>query len=74
MARLPAISGRQAVVAFQRAGFEVRRQRGSHIIMVKAGTPQTLSVPDHRQLKPGTLRALVRKCGLTVEEFAELLT
>ncbi len=73
MARLPAASGRQAVTAFQRAGFQVRRQRGSHIIMVKAGIPATLSVPDHRKLKPGTLRALIRKAGLTVEEFAELL-
>ena len=73
MAPLPAVSGRQAVAAFQRAGFEVRRQRGSHIIMVRAGMPETLSVPDHRQLKPGTLRALIRKGGLTVEEFAALL-
>lgn len=39
MARLPAVSGRQAVAAFQRAGFEVRRQRGSHVIMVKSGMP-----------------------------------
>ncbi len=73
MARLPAVSGRQAVAAFQSAGFEVRRRRGSHIIMVKPGTPQTLSVPDHRQLKPGTLRALIRKADLTVDGFAELL-
>ena len=73
MARLPAISGLQAVAAFQRAGFDVSHQRGSHIIMVKAGMPVTLSVPDHRRLKPGTLRALIRKAGLTVEEFADLL-
>ena len=73
MARLPAVSGRQAVAAFQRAGFEVRRQRGSHVIMAKAGVPQTLSVPDHSELKPGTLRALIRKAGVTVEEFWRLV-
>jgi predicted RNA binding protein YcfA (HicA-like mRNA interferase family) len=73
MARLPTVSGRQAVAAFERAGFEVRRQRGSHIVMVKPGFPETLSVPDHRQLKPGTLRALIRKAGLTVDKFAELV-
>jgi predicted RNA binding protein YcfA (HicA-like mRNA interferase family) len=73
MARLPAVSGRQTVAAFQRAGFEISRRRGSHVVMVKAGMPQTLSVPDHRRLKPGTLRALIRKAGLTVEEFSELL-
>ncbi len=73
MARLPTVSGRQAVAAFERAGFEVRRQRGSHIVMVKPGFPGMLSVPDHRQLKPGTLRALIRKAGLTVDEFVELV-
>lgn len=41
--------------------------------MVKAGITATLSVPDHRQLKPGTLRALIRKAGLTVDQFAELV-
>ncbi|MDP2675440.1 MAG: type II toxin-antitoxin system HicA family toxin [Dehalococcoidia bacterium] len=70
---MPTVSGRQAVAAFERAGFEVRRQRGSHIVMVKAGITATLSVPDHRQLKPGTLRALIRKAGLTVDQFAELV-
>ncbi len=73
MPRLPRVSGRQAVAAFQRTGFEVRRQRGSHIIMTKPGFPETLSVPDHRELKPGTLRALIRKAGLAVEQFEELL-
>ncbi len=73
MARLPAVSGRQAVTAFQRADFQVRRQRGSHIIMVKSRMPETLSVPDHRRLKPGTLRALIRKAGLTVDVFVELV-
>jgi predicted RNA binding protein YcfA (HicA-like mRNA interferase family) len=61
------------VAAFERAGFEVRRQRGSHIVMVKPGFPETLSVPDHQQLKPGTLRAVIRKAGLTVDEFAGLV-
>jgi len=73
MPRVPKVSGRQAVAAFERAGFEVRRRRGSHIVMVKPSFPETLSVPDHRQLRPGTLRALIRKAGLNVEEFLALL-
>lgn len=73
MPRLPVISGRQAVVAFQRAGFEVKRPRASHIIMAKPGFPATLSVPDHRELKRGTLRALIRKAGLTIDQFEQLL-
>lgn len=73
MSRLPRVSGREAVAAFQRAGFEIRRHRGSHIVMTKTGVPVTLSIPDHRELAAGTLRALVRKAGLTVEQFTELL-
>ena len=73
MPRVPKVSGRQAVAVFQRVGFEVRRHRGSHIVMVKPGFPETLSVPDHRQLRPGTLRALIRKADLNVEEFLTLL-
>lgn len=73
MAGLPRISARQATSAFQRAGFQVRRRRGSHIIMTKPGFPETLSVPDHRELRTGTLRALIRKAGLTPEEFLKLL-
>ncbi len=73
MARLPSVSGQQAVAAFQRIGFEIRRQRGSHIILVRTGTPVTLSVPEHRELKRGTLRALIRQANLTVDEFVKLL-
>ena len=61
------------MAVFRRAGFEVKRQHGSHIIMTKAGRPETLSVPDHGELKIGTLRALIRKAGLTVDQFLELL-
>lgn len=73
MPRLPRVSGQQAIVVFQRAGFEVRRQRGSHIVMTRPNFPETLSVPDHRELHSGTLRALIRKAGLSVERFIALL-
>ncbi len=74
MPRLPRVSGRQAAAAFERAGFQRRRQRGSHIVLARLGYPQTLSVPDHRQLGVGLLRDLVRKADLTVEQFIELLS
>lgn len=73
MPRVPRVSGREAVTAFERAGFEVRRQRGSHIILTKPGHPATLSVPQHPELKVGTLHALIRKAGLTVDQFVALL-
>ncbi len=73
MPKLPRISGRKAVRAFQRAGWEIARQRGSHVILTKPGSIYTLSIPLHRVLGPGLLRDLIRKAGLTVEEFKELL-
>jgi predicted RNA binding protein YcfA (HicA-like mRNA interferase family) len=73
MPRLPAISGKEAVRAFERAGWKVSRREGSHIIMTKVGMPVILSVPDHRELRRGTLRSLIRKAGMTVEEFVLLL-
>lgn len=73
MPHLPRVSGRQAAAAFERAGFRRRRQRGSHVVLTKPGYPQTLSVPDHRELGVGLLRDLIRKAGLTPEQFIELL-
>jgi len=69
---LPAISGKDAVKAFQRAGWRVDRQRGSHVILLKQGSVASLSVPQHRELAPGTLRSLIRASGLTVDEFTNL--
>ena len=73
MARLPVISGAEAVQAFQLAGWRVDRQRGSHTIMLKSGQIASLSIPQHRELAPGTLRSLIRAAGLNVEEFAALI-
>ena len=73
MAKLPHISGSEVVRAFERAGWIQDRQRGSHVILIKTGHPATLSVPQHRSVAPGTLRALIRNAGMTVEEFNELL-
>jgi predicted RNA binding protein YcfA (HicA-like mRNA interferase family) len=69
MPPLPVLSGRRVVRAFERAGWQVARQRGSHIIMVREGEVSTLSVPDHREVAKGTLRSLVRAAGMTVDEF-----
>lgn len=73
MARLANISGRDAVRAFQKAGWEVRGQVGSHVMMSKPGLRVNLSIPQHKELSVGTLRALIRHTGMTVEEFVALL-
>jgi predicted RNA binding protein YcfA (HicA-like mRNA interferase family) len=66
---LPVLSGREVVRVFESLGWQVARQSGSHIVMVKEGEMATLSVPDHREVAKGTLRSLIRAAGLTVAEF-----
>lgn len=73
MNRLPVISGAQCVKALERAGFVVYRQRGSHVILVRAEPSAQTTVPTHRELDRGTLRAIIRQTGLSVEEFVALL-
>ena len=72
MASLPAYSGKEVVRIFEKAGWQLARQRGSHMILVKAGSMVTLSVPDHREVAKGTLRSLIRSSGMTVQEFLAL--
>ena len=48
-------------------------QVGSHVVMVKTGVRANLSIPQHKELSIGTLRALVKGAGLTVEQFLKLV-
>jgi predicted RNA binding protein YcfA (HicA-like mRNA interferase family) len=73
MPKLPVISGARAVRAFRKAGWRFDRQRGSHVVLITQGKNVTLSIPQHRELAPGTLRALIRYSGMTVEDFVLLL-
>ena len=70
---LPVISGERAVRAFLNAGWARDRQAGSHVILVKPYNPAVLAVPQHRELAPGTLRALIRSSGMSVQNFLDLL-
>ncbi len=73
MGRLGNISGKEAVKAFQKAGWQPIGQVGSHVVMGKPGIRVNLSIPQHKELSIGTLRALIRHAGLTVERFLKLL-
>lgn len=73
MARLPVVSGDEAIRAFEKAGWVVRRQVGSHVMLDKEGEVATLSVPRQRELGPGILRRLIKDAGLTVDKFVGLL-
>jgi predicted RNA binding protein YcfA (HicA-like mRNA interferase family) len=71
---LPRISGREAVSAFRKLGYEFDRQRGSHMILRHTSPPhRRLTVPDHREVAKGTLRALIREAGITVEDFIAIV-
>jgi predicted RNA binding protein YcfA (HicA-like mRNA interferase family) len=71
---LPRASGREVVKALVKAGYEQDRQRGSHIVLRQAVAPhRRVVVPDHDEVAKGTLRAIIRQAGLTVDEFKALL-
>src|SRR4051794_29562222 len=69
MPRLPVLSGREVVRAFECFDWRVARQSGSHIVLIKEGHIASLSVPDHREVARGTLSKLIRVADLTVAEF-----
>jgi predicted RNA binding protein YcfA (HicA-like mRNA interferase family) len=73
MIGLPQISGRDCVKALTKAGFYIKRQQGSHIILRRDEPFGQVVVPDHKILDRGTLRAIIRQIGLSVDEFLELL-
>lgn len=74
MSVLPRASGREVVKALIKVGYEQDRQRGSHIILRQIISPhRRIVVPDHSEVAKGTLRAIIRQAGLTVDEFRSLL-
>ena len=73
MSKLPAISGRSCVRALEQAGFYVKREKGSHLVLRRDEPFAQVVVPDHKVLDRGTLRAIIRQAGLGVDEFVRLL-
>jgi len=71
---LPVVEGREVVNALRKVGYELDRQRGSHMILRQNAPPhRRLTIPDHKEVAKGTLRMIIRQAGLTVEEFRNLL-
>ena len=73
MTKLPSISGKEAIKALQKAGFEIRRVTGSHYILFNPTTKKIVTVPYHKTLKKGTLLNIIRQSGLSRNEFLALL-
>ena len=62
------------VQALEKAGYEVDRQKGSHIVPgQRQAAHRRVTVPDHKEIAKGTLRAILRQVGLKTEELVELL-
>lgn len=68
---LPHVSGADAVRALQKLGFEVTRQKGSHVIMRRGAVGCV--VPQHREIKVGTLSGLLKQAGVAADEFTRAL-
>ena len=71
MSKLPLLSWREVVKALEKAGFQIARQKGSHLILVKDEC--IVPVPKHKQIKRGLLMAIIAESNLTKDEFLKLL-
>ena len=71
MPPVPLLKPGQVIKTFEKFGWEVKRQKGSHIIMTKIGSIATLSIPNHFEVARGTLKSLIGKSGITIDDFLE---
>ncbi len=74
MSKLPRqLPSRKVIAALRRAGFKVHRQRGSHIVLVRAEPYAQVIVPAHPHIATGTLAAILDGADLTIDAFLDLL-
>ena len=71
MPKLPVISAAEAIRALERLGFIIVRQRGSHIVLRRNSSGCV--VPNHRELKLGTLSGVLKQAGVSLDEFIRAL-
>ncbi|MGP6220850.1 type II toxin-antitoxin system HicA family toxin [Caldiplasma sukawensis] len=72
MPKLPVLSGNDVIKALSKIGYNLDHQTGSHITLVnKSG--KKITVPNHREIGPGLLRAIIKQAGLSIEDFQKLL-
>lgn len=76
MSNIPQVSGKEVIKALEKIGFEVARQKGSHIrlVRIKAKTKELLTIPNHKIIRKGTLlNGILKPINLSLEEFKKLL-
>lgn len=73
--KLPVISGKNAIKVFEKIGYKVVRQKGIHIRLRDYSNQlhKPITVPNHKELKPGLLRMLIKDANLTIEKFLSLI-
>ncbi|MCK5718071.1 MAG: type II toxin-antitoxin system HicA family toxin [Thiomargarita sp.] len=71
MSKLPVISGEETISALKCLGFNIVRQRGSHVILRKGSGGCV--VPKHRELKIGTLAGILKQACVSIDEFLAVL-
>ena len=71
MPKIPRIGSRQTIGTLQKMGFVIVRQKGSHIVMRRGDSGCV--VPNHREIRVGTLSGILKQAGITIEEFLEYL-
>ncbi len=71
MAKLPVLSGDELIRALKKTGFQVVRQKGSHVSLEKANWKTV--VPLHHELGKGTLLGILKQCGLSRNDLEILL-
>lgn len=74
MPKIPVVSAIKVIKALAKAGYDVDHQTGSHIILRQREHPhRRLTVPNHKEIAKGTLRAIIEEAGLAIDEFIALL-
>ncbi len=66
-------SGRQLVKALHRSGFVIDHQKGSHIFLHNLEKNISVIVPNHKEIKKGTLNNIIKKAGLSIEDLKKLV-
>ena len=72
MSKLPVVSGKKVIKALEQIGYYVRGRESSHVHL-RHSYRRPLTIPDHKEIARGTLRAIIRDAGLTIEEFRRFL-
>ena len=66
-------SGAQVCKALRRIGYYIDHQRGSHIFLHNLANNKSVIVPNHKELKKGTLNSILNKVNLSIDDLKNLL-